>query len=62
MLPGVGGSGFFSFLGGNGFDGESSSAFAAAPPRPTASLETRQQAPQRRGLDGWLIDQFFSRR
>jgi penicillin-binding protein 1A len=62
MLPGVGGSGFFGLLSGNGFDGESSNAFSVAPPRPAASLETRQQAPQRRGLDGWLIDQFFSRR
>lgn len=61
-LPGVGSSGLFGMLGGSGFDGESSGSLSGAVPRPAASLDNRAQAAQRRGLDGWLIDQLFSRR
>jgi penicillin-binding protein 1A len=62
MLPGVGSSGgLFGLPGLNGFDGEGAGAMPDAVPRPAASVDPRAQASQRRGLDGWLIDQFFSR-
>jgi penicillin-binding protein 1A len=62
MLPGVGSSGgLFGLPGLNGFDGEGAGAMSGAVPRPAASVDPRAQASQRRGLDGWLIDQFFSR-
>jgi len=62
-LPGVGTSGLFGLLAGGSFDGESAGALSGAIPRPAAGIGSSQpQAAQRRGLDGWLIDQFFSRR
>ena len=61
-LPGVGSSGLFGLLGGGGFDGESAGAVSGAVPRPAAGIGSQPQPAQRRGLDGWLIDQFFSRR
>jgi penicillin-binding protein 1A len=63
MLPGVGSSGgLFGLPGLNGFDGEGAGAMAGAIPRPAAGIDPRAQMNQRRGLDGWLIDQFFNRR
>ncbi|HSR77129.1 MAG TPA: transglycosylase domain-containing protein [Xanthobacteraceae bacterium] len=62
MLPGVGSSGgLFGLPGLNGFDGEGAGAMSGAVARPAASVDPRAQASQRSGLDGWLIDQFFSR-
>jgi hypothetical protein len=62
MLPGVGSSGgLFGLPGLNGFDGEGAGAMSGSVPRPAASVDPRTQASQRSGLDGWLIDQFFSR-
>ena len=61
-LPGVGSPGFFgNLLGGGNFDGESAGAAAGAPPRPTAGLDARAQsarAPERGGLDAWLVNLF----
>jgi penicillin-binding protein 1A len=50
-LPGTSGSGLFSRLG----------PFAEAAPTPPAAVSANAP-PQRRGLDGWLLDNLFGRR